>query len=94
MDDELHKRAVEIAKRILAADSSAIQLYEVGVAGANENSRLFSELVELAKQLLGTKNLVAPVGSPVDDYIPSDGAGQAQLTRWMLRKTVSAQDVT
>jgi transcription termination factor NusB len=51
MDDELHQRAVEIAKRILA-DSSQIQLYELGVAEATENSRLFSDLVELAKQLL------------------------------------------
>jgi hypothetical protein len=51
MDDELHQRAVEIAKHILA-DSSQIELYDLGVAGANENSRLFSDLVELAKQLL------------------------------------------
>jgi len=51
MDDELHQRAVEIAKRILA-DSSQIQLYELGVAEATENSHLFSDLVELAKQLL------------------------------------------
>ena len=51
MDDELHQRAVEIAKRILA-DRSQIQLYELGIAEATENSRLFSDLVELAKQLL------------------------------------------
>lgn len=51
MNDELHQRAVEIAKRILA-DSSQIQLYELGVAEFGENSRLFSDLVELAKQLL------------------------------------------
>ena len=42
---------MEIAKRILA-DSSQIQLYELGVAEVGENSRLFSDLVELAKQLL------------------------------------------
>jgi uncharacterized protein YigA (DUF484 family) len=52
MDDELHQRAVDIAKRILADDSSRIQLYELGVAEAKENSRLFNDLVELAKQLL------------------------------------------
>ena len=51
MDDELHQRAVEIAKHILA-DSSQVQLYELGVAEGAENSRLFSDLVELAKQLL------------------------------------------
>jgi hypothetical protein len=52
MDDELHQRAVDIAKRILADDSNGIQLYELGVAQANENSCLFSDLVQLAKQLL------------------------------------------
>ena len=52
MDDELHKRAVDVAKRILASDSSTIQLYDLGVAEANESSRLFSDLVELAKQVL------------------------------------------
>jgi len=51
MDDELHQRAVEIAKRILA-NSSQIELHELGVAEGGENSRLFSDLVELAKQLL------------------------------------------
>ena len=51
MNDELHQRAVEIAKRILA-DGSQIELYELGVAEGAENSRLFSDLVELAKQLL------------------------------------------
>ena len=51
MDDELHQRAVEIAKRILA-DSSHVELHELGVAEGAENSRLFSDLVELAKQLL------------------------------------------
>ena len=51
MDDELHQRAVEIATRILA-HSSQIELYELGVAEGAENSRLFSDLVELAKQLL------------------------------------------
>src|SRR5438874_1447770 len=51
MDDELHQRAVEIAKRILA-DSSQIELHELGVAEGAENSHLFSDLVELAKQLL------------------------------------------
>jgi hypothetical protein len=52
MDDELHQRAVEIAKRILA-NSSQIELHELGVAEGAEKSRLFSDLVELAKQLLG-----------------------------------------
>jgi hypothetical protein len=50
MDDELHQRALDIAKRILAG--SQIERYELGVAEPNENSRLFSDLVELAKQLL------------------------------------------
>ena len=56
MDDELHQRAVEIAKRILA-DSSQNRLYDLGVAGATENSRLFSDLAELAKQLLREEEL-------------------------------------
>jgi hypothetical protein len=51
MDDELHQRAVEIAKRILA-DGNKIELHELGVAEGAEKSRLFSDLVELAKQLL------------------------------------------
>ena len=51
MDDELHQRAVEIAKRILA-NSSQIELHKLGVAEGGENSHLFSDLVELAKQLL------------------------------------------
>ena len=50
MDDELHQRAVDIAKRILAG--SQTERYELGVAEAGESSRLFSDLVELAKQLL------------------------------------------
>ena len=32
--------------------AATIQVYELGVAEADENSRLFSDLVELAKQLL------------------------------------------
>jgi len=51
MNDELHRRAVEIAKRIMA-DSSQVQLYELGVAEVGEHSRLSSDLVELARQLL------------------------------------------
>ena len=49
MDDELHQRAVNIAKRILAG--SQTERYELGVAEPNE-ARVFSDLVELAKQLL------------------------------------------
>ena len=50
MDDELHQRAVNIAKHILAG--SQTERYELGVAEPDETSRLFSDLVELAKQLL------------------------------------------
>jgi hypothetical protein len=50
MDDELHQRAVEIAKRILAGGE--IQPNVLVAAEATENSRLFSDLVELANQLL------------------------------------------
>ena len=51
MNDELHQQAVEVARRILA-DSSETQGYELGVAEDGEQSRLFTDLVELAKELL------------------------------------------
>ena len=50
MDDELHQRAVEIAKHILAG--TEVERYELGVAEPDEHSRLFSDLVALAKELL------------------------------------------
>ena len=53
MDDELHQRAVNIAKRFLAG--SQTERYDLGVAEPDESSRLFSDLVELAKQLLGER---------------------------------------
>ena len=50
MEEELHQRAVNIAKHILAGNQT--ERYELGVAEPDENSRLFSDLVELAKELL------------------------------------------
>jgi hypothetical protein len=55
MDDEVHQRAVNIAKHILAG--SQTERYELGVAEPDESSRLFSDLVELAKQLLSEEEL-------------------------------------
>ena len=48
--DPLHQRAVEVAKRILSGTQS--EHYELGVFEAADNSRLFNDLVELARQLL------------------------------------------
>jgi hypothetical protein len=47
---ELHQRALEIAKRILSG--SGQERHELGVTEPDDKSRLFSDLVELAKQLL------------------------------------------
>ena len=54
-DLELHQRAVEIARRILSGTQR--ERYELGVTEAADNSRLFSDLVELAQQLLREEEL-------------------------------------
>ena len=48
--DALHKTAVEVAKRILSGTET--ERYKLGVREAGESARVFSDLVELASQLL------------------------------------------
>jgi hypothetical protein len=47
---DLHQQAVEIARRILSGSES--ERYDLGVAGPNDNSRVFNDLVEIAQQIL------------------------------------------
>jgi hypothetical protein len=54
-DLELHQHAVEIARRILSGTQR--ERYELGVTEPADNSRLFSDLVELAQQLLREEEL-------------------------------------
>jgi len=48
--DILRETAVEVARRILAGTEA--ERYELGVAEAGENARVFDDPVELAEQLL------------------------------------------
>jgi hypothetical protein len=48
--DSLHQTAIEVAKRILSGTKD--ERYELGVTEPEDNSRVFGDLVELAKQLL------------------------------------------
>ena len=47
---DLHKQALAVAKRILFGDKA--ERYDLGVPEPSDDSRLFSDLVALAEQLL------------------------------------------